>query len=592
MSTAAASVRPDDASPVRRGQRVVIIGGGPAGYEAALVASQLGAQVKLVEDRGLGGSAVLTDVVPSKTLVAAAEALDASATGPHGVNHPSQLSRPHRPDQPDQRGRTNQPDRTDQHDRHDRTDQHDRTDRPDELDRSDGPDQRGRCRRPDAVELNARVRRLAAEQSRDLAALMADRGVEVLGGRARLGGLDETGTRTVHVDPVTGPWLGAPTATDHPQDEGLEDEGLGNEDLEDEGLGDEDLEAETSATPAGPNAARLSQDLHADVVLVATGARPRRLPRAEPDGRRILTWTQLYDLDELPEHLIVVGSGVTGAEFAGAYLALGSRVTLVSSRERLLPTVDADAADLVDTRFRARGMQVLSGARAVAAHVVRDDGDAGPEGEYVEVELADGRVVYGSHCLMAVGAVPATDSLGLEEAGVELTGSGHVKVDRVSRTTAYRVYAAGDCTGVLPLASVAAMQGRIAMRHALGDAVAPLEVGTVAHAVFTVPEIASIGIGEKEAEAYDAVSTTVPLARNPRAKMSGVNEGFVKLFSRRRSGEVLGGVIVGRAASEQVLAVTLAVTHRMTVEQVMNAFSVYPSLSGTITEAARQLHVR
>ena len=142
------------------------------------------------------------------------------------------------------------------------------------------------------------------------------------------------------------------------------------------------------------------------------------------------------------------------------------------------------------------------------------------------------------------------------------------------------------------MASVAAMQGRIAMRHALGDAVAPLEVGTVAHAVFTVPEIASIGIGEKEAEAYDAVSTTVPLARNPRAKMSGVNEGFVKLFSRRRSGEVLGGVIVGRAASEQVLAVTLAVTHRMTVEQVMNAFSVYPSLSGTITEAARQLHVR
>ena len=142
---------------MRRGQRVVIIGGGPAGYEAALVASQLGAQVKLVEDRGLGGSAVLTDVVPSKTLVAAAEALDASATGPHGVNHPSQLSRPHRPDQPDQRGRTNQPDRTDQHDRHDRTDQHDRTDRPDELDRSDGPDQRGRCRRPDAVELNARV---------------------------------------------------------------------------------------------------------------------------------------------------------------------------------------------------------------------------------------------------------------------------------------------------------------------------------------------------------------------------------------------------------------------------------------------------
>ncbi|WP_172120253.1 NAD(P)H-quinone dehydrogenase [Actinomyces faecalis] len=495
MSTAAATARPDDASPVRRGQRVVIIGGGPGGYEAALVAAQLGAHVRLVEDRGLGGSAVLTDVVPSKTLVATAESL--SLPGGRDAD------------------------------------------------------------RVEMAALNARVRQLASEQSHDLTLRMAQKGIEVIHGRARLGGLDETGTRTVQVLPAPGPWLGA-----GPQD------------------------ADAPACCSEP------RDLHADVVLIATGARPRRLAAAEPDGRRVLTWTQLYDLDELPEHLVVVGSGVTGAELAGAYLALGSRVTLVSSRERVLPTVDADAAELVEGRFRARGMQVLSGSRAVAARVVRDDAEGGPGGEHVEVELADGRVVSGSHCLMAVGAVPATQDLGLAEAGVELTGSGHVKVDRVSRTTAYRVYAAGDCTGVLPLASVAAMQGRIAMRHALGDAVSPLEVGTVAQAVFTVPEIASIGIGEDEAEACDAVSTTVPLARNPRAKMSGLTEGFVKLFSQRRSGEVLGGVIVGRAASEHVLAVTLAVTHRLTVEQVMSAFSVYPSLSGTITEAARQLHVR
>ncbi|EEH65645.1 pyridine nucleotide-disulfide oxidoreductase, dimerization domain protein [Actinomyces urogenitalis DSM 15434] len=463
-----------------------------------MVAAQLGAQVWLVEDRGLGGSAVLTDVVPSKTLVAAAESLAGSL--------------------------------------------------------ADGQEPRQE-HAPEMAALNARVRRLASEQSHDLTVRMAQKGIEVIHGRARLGSLDAIGTRTVHVRPAPGPWLGAGE--------------------------------QCTGAPVGCD---VPQDLAADIILVATGARPRRLSSAEPDGRRILTWTQLYDLDGLPEHLIVVGSGVTGAEFAGAYLALGSRVTLVSSRERVLPTVDADAAELVEGRFRARGMRVLSGARAVAARVIADDG--APADESVEVELADGRVVVGSHCLMAVGAVPATAELGLAEAGVELTDSGHIKVDRVSRTTAYRVYAAGDCTGVLPLASVAAMQGRIAMRHALGDAVSPLEVGTVAQAVFTMPEIASIGIGEAEVKAYDAVSTTVPLARNPRAKMAGVSEGFVKLFSQRRSGEVLGGVIVGRAASEQVLAVTLAVTHRLTVEQVMNAFSVYPSLSGTITEAARQLHVR
>lgn len=479
------------ASPVRQGLRVVILGGGPGGYEAALVAAQLGARTRLIEAKGIGGSAVLTDVVPSKTLIATAEWLST-------------------------------------------------TEQAHELGITVGDGEQ--VAHVDLGAVNGRVRHLADEQSSDLTARMAEKGIEVIDGRGRLGALDAEGVRTVHVTGDDGSEHGA------------------------------------------------ERELLADVVLVSTGARPRVLPDAAPDGRRILTWTQLYDLDELPEHLVVVGSGVTGAEFAGAYLALGSRVTLVSSRDRVLPTVDADAATLVEEGFRRRGMEVLSGARARSARVVGE----GTDGEHVEVTLSDGRVVTGSHCLMAVGAVPATDGIGLEEAGVGLTESGHVRVDRVSRTTAYRVYAAGDCTGVLPLASVAAMQGRIAMRHALGDAVAPLAVETVAQAVFTVPEIASIGITEAEAASgeYDAVSTTVPLARNPRAKMLGLNEGFIKLFSQRRTGEVLGGVVVGTRASEQILAVTLAVTHRLTVEQVMNAFSVYPSLSGTLTEAARQLHVR
>lgn len=154
-----------------------------------------------------------------------------------------------------------------------------------------------------------------------------------------------------------------------------------------------------------------------------------------------MTWAQLYRLDHLPEHLVVVGSGVTGAEFAGAYNALGARVTLVSSRNRVLPGEDEEAAELIETVFRRRGMTVLSRSRAAAVRRT-DDG--------VAVELSDGRVVEGSHCLVAVGAVPNTAGIGLEEAGVRLTPSGHVQVDRVSRTTAFRIYAAGDCTGVLP----------------------------------------------------------------------------------------------------------------------------------------------
>ena len=150
--------------------------------------------------------------------------------------------------------------------------------------------------------------------------------------------------------------------------------------------------------------------LDADVVLVSTGARPRMLPGAEPDGERILTCRQVYDLDELPEELIVVGSGTTGAEFASAYQALGSQVTLVSSRDRVLPQEDADAAAVVEDVFRRRGMTVLGRSRAVSAK---------RSGDGVEVVLKDGRTVRGSHCLLTVGMVPNTGGLGLEEAGIE-----------------------------------------------------------------------------------------------------------------------------------------------------------------------------
>jgi dihydrolipoamide dehydrogenase len=258
-------------------------------------------------------------------------------------------------------------------------------------------------------------------------------------------------------------------------------------------------------------------------------------------------------------------------------------VVLVSSQRHVLPGKDQDAAALIESVFRRRGMEVLPRSRATA--VRRTEGG-------VEVELGDGRVVEGSHCLVAIGAVPNTQGIGLEDAGVALTPSGHVRVDRVSRTTVRTVYAAGDCTGVLPLASVAAMQGRIAMWHALGDAVAPLQLATVASNIFTAPEIATVGVSESAITSGEVRGTTtmLPLARNPRAKMLGISDGFIKVFAQDGSGVVLGGVVVGPRASELIFPITLAVAHRLTVDQVALAFTVYPSLTGSIAEAARTLH--
>ena len=463
-------------------QKLVIIGGGPGGYEAALVAASLGADVTVVEEQGMGGSAVLTDVVPSKTLIASADTMNRFASARDlGVHVGDDL------------------------------------DATEELNNL----------RVDLDKVNVRLLRLAATQSRDIKRGLERVGVRVVQGRGRI-----VDRHTVVVEP----------SDDEPY------------------------------------------ELRADVVLVSVGAHPRELETAKPDGERIFNWKQIYQLTEIPEKLIVVGSGVTGAEFASAYNGLGSDVTLISSREQVLPGSDKDAAQVLENVFERRGLRVLSRSRADA---VENTGDG------VRVTLSDGRKIRGSHCLLAVGSIPNTADLGLEGAGVALTDSGHIRVDTVSRTTAPGIYAAGDCTGVMPLASVAAMQGRIAIAHILGDTVHPLRTDEVASNIFTSPEIASVGITQQDVEDDPAmfVGMSMNLATNPRAKMMAVDDGFVKIFARRGSGTVMGGVVVGPRASELIFPIALAVTHRLGVDDLSDTFAVYPSLSGTIAEAARRLHV-
>jgi dihydrolipoamide dehydrogenase len=380
--------------------------------------------------------------------------------------------------------------------------------------------------RVDLARLNARVLQLAADQSADIGRRLEKEGVRVVRGRGRLDG----------------------------------------------------PESVVATLPDGTQ-----ERFEADAVLVATGAAPRVLPSAQPDGERILTWEQVYGIDEVPSHLIVVGSGVTGAEFASAYLALGIEVTLVSSRDRVLPGEDADAAAVLEDVSVRRGMNVLSKARMES--VARS-------GDTVTVTLTDGRTVEGSHCILALGSVPNTSGLGLEAAGVDVDEGGFVRVDRVSRTSARGVYAAGDCTGVLMLASVAAMQGRIAMWHFLGDAVTPLDLRKVSSNVFTAPEIATVGCSQKAVDEGEvqAEVITLPLKGNPRAKMQGVRDGFVKLFCRPGTGSVVGGVVVGPRASELIHPVSIAVAEALTADQLAQAFTVYPSMSGSIAEAARRMH--
>jgi len=323
-------------------------------------------------------------------------------------------------------------------------------------------------------------------------------------------------------------------------------------------------------------------DVEADAILIATGSSPRVLPTAQPDGERILTGRDVYNLRAVPEHLIVVGSGASGAEFTHAFNRLGARVTLVSSRAHVLPHEDTDAAIVLEEVFTRRGVEIIKQARATAA---RRSGDG------VVVELADGRTIAGSHALITVGQVPNSDDLDLQTAGVRTNDAGAIPIDRVSRTNVPHIYAAGDVTGSNMLASVAAMQGRIAMWHALGQAVQPFRDDEVAATVFTDPEIATAGISEPAAGerglAIDVIKQ--PFATNARAKMVGLSDGFVKLVVAAHSRAVLGGTIVAPHASDLILPVSVAVHARLSVDQLAQAFSIYPSFGGSIQEAARRL---
>ena len=246
--------------------------------------------------------------------------------------------------------------------------------------------------------------------------------------------------------------------------------------------------------------------LQADVVLIATGASPRVLPGAKTDGERILNWRQLYDLDALPDHLVVVGSGVTGAEFVNAYTELGVTMTVVASRDQILPHEDSDAAAVLEELWEQRGVKLEKNARADSVTRTEDG---------VLVTLTDGRTVEASHALMTVGSVPNTSGLGLEKVGIELGQGNYLTVDRVSRTSAPGIYAAGDCTGLMLLASVAAMQGRIAMYHALGEALSPIRLRTVAAAVFTRPEIAAVGVPQAKIDDGTVAARTIMLPLKP-----------------------------------------------------------------------------
>ena len=449
--------------------RFVIIGGGPAGNQAATTAARLGAKVTLVERDVVGGAAHLWDCIPSKAMIATGGAMSyverAAGMGLAALD----------------------------------------------------PDL-------DVDALKARITSIEDRLRTSVEDLLGDQGVRVIRGAGRL-----AGPHRVVVDTAEG-----------------------------------------------------TEELDADAVLLATGSRPRIPDWCRPDGDRILTTRQAYPPPAMPEHLVVIGSGVTGVEFVHMFASFGAKVTLVVSRQQVLPNKDPEVAAALEEEFLKRGVKLLIGARAVGIDRAQDG---------IAVRCDDGRVARGSHALLAIGSVPNSEGLGLAEAGVLVDERGYVPINQHCQSNLPHVYVAGDLSGRLPLSSVAAMQGRKTAEHVMGLHTREhrhLDYDKAPQAVFTEPEIAEVGVAEAEAFASGRKIrvTKVPFSSNPKALINHDTRGFVKIVSDPATGIVLGGSIVGRHAAELISVIALAVNAGLRVADVVDSLLVHPTLGESLSEAA------
>lgn len=450
-------------------QRFVVIGGGPAGNQAATTAARLGAEVTLVERDLIGGAAHLLDCIPSKAMIATGGAMTEMRRAASMGLRPVEASL-------------------------------------------------------DFEALRSRIAGIEQRLEGSVRGLLESQGVHLLEGTGRL--------VSPHEVEVTG------------------------------------ADGEITHIPA-------------DKIVLSTGSRPRIPDWAPVDGQRVLTTRDAYPPPELPEHLVVVGSGVTGVEFVHMFSAFGAQVTLIVSRQQVLPQKDPEVAAVLEEDFLRRGVRLYKGARAEGIEVT--DG-------HVEVRCDDGRIARGSHALLCIGSIPNSEGLGLEAAGVELDG-GYVRIDHNCKSSVPHIYAAGDLSGKLPLSSVAAMQGRKIAEHALGLHAGPhrhIDYEKAASAIFTDPEIADVGLAEADAfaDGRKVRVTKVPFSASAKALINDDPRGFVKIISDPATGVVLGGSIVGQHAAELISVIAVAVTAGLKVVDLAESLFVHPALAEALSEAA------
>lgn len=324
-------------------------------------------------------------------------------------------------------------------------------------------------------------------------------------------------------------------------------------------------------------------DLQTKHCILATGSACRHLPFLEVDHERIVDSDDILESDALPEHLVVLGAGAVGSEFASVYLRYGSKVTLVELMDRILPVEDEEVSAQAKKSFEKMGMNVLVNSKVTDAKVTDDGVDV-----IVETEGEDATTIKASHLLVAVGRRPVTEDCGIDNTSIKVDDRGYVEVDDFMKTNEDWVYAIGDIINTPWLAHVASKEGILAVDDIAGRDPRPINYNHVPNCTYCSPEVASVGLTERAAkeQGYDVKIGTFPFSANGKAAILGQTDGFVKLVFESKYDELLGMHIVGPKATELITEATVAMTLESTLDEILATIHPHPTLAEAVGEAA------
>jgi dihydrolipoamide dehydrogenase len=321
-----------------------------------------------------------------------------------------------------------------------------------------------------------------------------------------------------------------------------------------------------------------TSEVKARNFIIATGSRPMDIPSMPVDGTRIVNSDQIWQMDDLPESMVIVGGGVIGCELAHIFSAFGVKVTVVELLDRILFTEEKESGRAVAKKLKMHGVEFHTATKVESAEALADG---------AKVTLEGGKELLCDRVVVAVGRVPNTEGLGLKEAGVSVGERGHVKVNDEMETDVMGIYAVGDVVGRYMLAHVATSEAMVAIHNALGKKYW-MDYDTVPRAIFTSPEVASVGLIEpqlkEEGTPYNVGRFS--FAASGKALCMGEREGFIKLLSHKDTGRILGASIVGPHASDVIAEVALAMRMEASPGDIVTTIHVHPTISEVVLEAS------